>query len=183
MTIKLHLVAGYRATPHLPGLWKYCLPRSQSMVPVRLGTSVLQCFRCPSHCVKVYTHLFFCSLPSLKGSELLLGNREKGENAFSQRQKELDNYRQKCIFSKLGKMNNHNKIWERKSNGRPVSLSGVVFLVGCCSLGCRKEVGKDRWLKKYWENCLSIPHRNGEILFAEQRESSNKSALPTGCKQ
>ena len=110
VTIKLHLVAGYRATPHLPGLWKYCLPRSQSMVPVRLGTSVLQCFRCPSHCVKVYTHLFFCSLLSLKGPELLLGNREKGENAFSQRQKELDNYRQKCIFSKLGKMNNHNKI-------------------------------------------------------------------------
>ena len=43
VTIKLHLVAGYKVIhPATPGLWKNCLPRNQSLVPKRLGTAALE---------------------------------------------------------------------------------------------------------------------------------------------
>ena len=46
VTIKLHLVAGYKVIhPATPGLWKNCLPQNQSLVPKRLGTAAIRA--CP----------------------------------------------------------------------------------------------------------------------------------------
>ena len=41
VTIKLHLVAGYKATPRL-GPWKSCPPLNWSLAPKRLGAAALE---------------------------------------------------------------------------------------------------------------------------------------------